>query len=233
MKRLLVIPARFGSKRIKYKNIKQFSKKPIIHYSTETALKSNLFDEIHVSTNKRKVLKVISKFNLNNKFLRPEYLAGDKTPIFDVLEFVINKYRTLGKKFDEIWSMSACSPFILVDDLKKASKLLSKYPNKIILPVSKYSVPIEWALEFKKKSSILKAFKKNLFQIRSQDLNPKYHDTGQFICFKSSEFFSLKKNIDSNYLGLKIPKERSIDIDDKSDWQLAEKLFNALKKKIK
>ncbi len=110
---------------------------------------------------------------------------------------------------------------------------MSKYPNKIILPVSKYSVPIEWALEFKKKSSILKAFKKNLFQIRSQDLNPKYHDTGQFICFKSSEFFSLKKNIDSNYLGLKIPKERSIDIDDKSDWQLAEKLFNALKKKIK
>ena len=86
MKRLLVIPARFGSKRIKYKNIKQFSKKPIIHYSIETALKSNLFDEIHVSTNKRKVLKVISKFNLNNKFLKSEYLAGDKTPIFDVLE---------------------------------------------------------------------------------------------------------------------------------------------------
>ena len=50
--------------------------------------------------------------------------------------------------------------FILVDDLKKASKLLSKNPNKIILPVSKYPVPIEWALEFKKKSSNLKAFKK-------------------------------------------------------------------------
>ena len=107
---------------------------------------------------------------------------------------------------------------------------MSKNPNKIILPVSKYPVPIEWALEFKK-SSNLKAFKKNLFKIRSQDLNPKYHDTGQFICFKSSKFF-FKKNIDSNYLGLKIPKERSIDIDDKSDWQLAEKLFNALKKKL-
>ena len=187
MKRLLVIPARFGSKRIKYKNIKQFSKKPIIHYSIETALKSNLFDEIHVSTNKNNVLKVISKFNLNNKFLRPEYLAGDKTPIFDVLEFVIKKYRTLGKKFDEIWSMSACSPFILVDDLKKASKLLSKNPNKIILPVSKYPVPIEWALEFKKIFKF-KGIQKNLFKIRSQDLNPKYHDTGQFICFKSSKF---------------------------------------------
>ena len=101
------------------------------------------------------------------------------------------------------------------------------------MPVSKYSVPIEWALQFKEKSPILKAFKKNLFKIRSQDLKPKYHDTGQFICFKSSELFSLKKNIDGNYLGLKIPKERSIDIDDKSDWHLAEKLFNALKKKIK
>ena len=206
MKRLLVIPARFGSKRIKYKNIKQFSKKPIIHYSIETALKSNLFDEIHVSTNKNNVLKVISKFNLNNKFLRPEYLAGDKTPIFDVLEFVIKKYRTLGKKFDEIWSMSACSPFILVDDLKKASKLLSKNPNKIILPVSKYPVPIEWALEFKKIFKF-KGIQKNLFKIRSQDLNPKYHDTGQFICFKSSKFFSLKKILIVTIWALKSQKK--------------------------
>ena len=84
---------------------------------------------------------------------------------------------------------------------------MSKNPNKIILPVSKYPVPIEWALEFKKKSSNLKAFKKNLFKIRSQDLNPKYHDTGQFICFKSSKFFSLKKILIVTIWALKSQKK--------------------------
>jgi pseudaminic acid cytidylyltransferase len=233
MKRLLIIPTRSGSKRIKNKNIKKFFNKPMIYYSIETALKANLFDEIHVSTDSRKTLKIISKFNLKNKFLRPKYLAGDQTGIFDVLEYVVKKYYLLGEKFDEVWSMSACSPLIIAGDLKKASKLLNKNPNKIILPVSKYSTPIEWAFEFKKNSKILKPFKKNCFKIRSQDLTTKYFDTGQFICFKNSKFISLKKNIDNNYLGLKIPNERSVDIDDNSDWRFAEKLFKVLEKKIK
>ena len=68
MKRLLIIPARSGSKRIKNKNIKFFFNKPMIHYSIQTALKSKLFDEIHVSTDSTKVLSFTSKFNLNNKF---------------------------------------------------------------------------------------------------------------------------------------------------------------------
>jgi N-acylneuraminate cytidylyltransferase len=50
MKRLLIIPARIGSKRILKKNIKLFLKKPIINYSIKTAKLSNLFDKIHVST---------------------------------------------------------------------------------------------------------------------------------------------------------------------------------------
>ena len=159
MKRLLIIPARSGSKRIKNKNIKFFFNKPMIHYSIQTALKSKLFDEIHVSTDSTKVLSFTSKFNLNNKFLRPKYLSDDKTPIFDVLEFVINKYERLGKKFNEIWSMSACSPLIMVNDLKKASKLLLKNPDKIILPVSAYPVPIEWVFDLKI-SLNLKPYKK-------------------------------------------------------------------------
>ena len=68
-----------------------------------------------------------------------------------------------------------------------------------------------------------------MFNTRSQDLKSKFYDTGQFICFKSSKFFSLK-NIDKNYIGLEIPRDRSIDIDDKNDWEFAKKLFKAFKK---
>ena len=50
MSAICIIPARGGSKRIPKKNIKDFLGKPIIAYSIEAAIKSELFDEVMVST---------------------------------------------------------------------------------------------------------------------------------------------------------------------------------------
>jgi len=55
MKRVAIIPARGGSKRIKGKNIKHFLGKPIIEYSIEAAISSNLFDEVMVSTDSEEI----------------------------------------------------------------------------------------------------------------------------------------------------------------------------------
>ena len=55
IKKLLIIPARKNSKRIKDKNIKSFHGKPIISYSLELALKSKLFNKIHISTDNKKI----------------------------------------------------------------------------------------------------------------------------------------------------------------------------------
>ena len=54
-KRVLIIPARKGSKRIKNKNSKFFFGKPIIQYSIDNALKSKLFDKIIITTNDPKI----------------------------------------------------------------------------------------------------------------------------------------------------------------------------------
>ena len=61
LKRLLIIPARGGSKRIKNKNIKKFKKRPIIFYTINNALKSKLFNKIHVSTDSNLVKKIVGK----------------------------------------------------------------------------------------------------------------------------------------------------------------------------
>ena len=53
-KRLAIIPARGGSKRIKNKNIKLFCYKPIILRTLDTVIKSKLFNKIHVSTDRVK-----------------------------------------------------------------------------------------------------------------------------------------------------------------------------------
>ena len=53
--KICLIPARRESKRLKNKNIKIFFGKPLIAYSILTAIKSNLFDEICVSTDSLKI----------------------------------------------------------------------------------------------------------------------------------------------------------------------------------
>jgi len=57
-KKVAIIPARGGSRRIPKKNIKSFYGKPLIAYSIETALESNLFDRVIVSTDSKRLLKL-------------------------------------------------------------------------------------------------------------------------------------------------------------------------------
>ena len=94
-KRLLVIPARSGSKRIKNKNIKLFNGKPIISYPIQAAIKSKLFNKIHVSTDSVKIANICKKLGIPDEFLRPKKLSGDKVTLFDVMKFVKSKYKSI------------------------------------------------------------------------------------------------------------------------------------------
>jgi len=223
IKRLLVIPARSGSKRIKNKNFKIFKGKPIISYSILTALKSKIFDKIVVSIDDKKYFKYLNKFNVDVSF-RSKKLSNDTATIELVLRDVLFKYDKFGKIFNEIWNLTPCSPLIKKEDLIKASILIRNNKKKIILPVSEYPAPLEWGFKLTDKKKLI-PIKKNFYKIRSQDLSKSYYDTGNFVAIPVHHF---KKNFiefDKHYLGLEIPKHRSIDIDDLEDWKLAEKLY--------
>ena len=117
MKRLAVIPARGGSKRIHKKNIKTFCGKPIISYSLEAAESSNLFDTIHVSTDCNEIAEVVTKLGYSIDFLRDPNLADDMTPIMPVLKWVISEYESRNIYFDEVVLLMPCSPMIESFDL--------------------------------------------------------------------------------------------------------------------
>ena len=144
MRRLAIIPARGGSKRIPNKNIKSFYGKPMIYYSLNAAKLSGLFDKIHVSTDSDEIAKVVTKLGFEIDFLRDASLADDQTPIMPVLKWVLEKYESQNIIFDEVALIMACAPLIDFKDLQEASKLMKI--NKSLNPVmaiSSYSVPIE------------------------------------------------------------------------------------------
>ena len=135
-------------------------------------------------------------------------MAKDKTPTVDVLKYVFDKYKTKNYIFDEIWSLTPCSPLIKAQDLIKSSMLLKK-KNKIIISITSYSTPIEWA--FYKKNKLIPV-NKNLYKKRSQDLSTKYHDAGNFVGIPVS-FFKKRIDFDKNYIGYELPRSRAVDID--------------------
>lgn len=222
-KRLLVIPARSGSKRIKNKNFKNFKGKPIISYSILTALKSKIFDKIVVSTDDKNNLNYLKKYKIDISF-RSKKLSDDNTTIESVLRSVLSEYKVFGKNFDEIWSLAPCSPLIIKEDLIKASTILKKNKKKIVLPVSEYPAPLEWGFKLTKKKKLI-PIKKNYYKIRSQDLSKSYYDAGNFVAIPIHHFKKKYIEFDKHYIGLEIPRHRSIDIDNQEDWKLAEILY--------
>ena len=72
---IAVICARKNSLRIKNKNFLKINKKPLINYTIESAIKSNLFDKIIINTDSKNY-----KYNIKNtkirKYLRPKSIGG-------------------------------------------------------------------------------------------------------------------------------------------------------------
>ena len=225
LKRLLIIPSRGGSKRIKNKNIKKFKKKPIIYYTINNAIKSKLFNKIHVSTESNLIKKIVEKKKINIDFMRTKKLSKDKTPLFEVYKYVVTEYKKIGFVFDEIWSIMPCAPNLNAKDLKRISIFYKKLKiKKPLLSISKYKVPIEWAYTINKKGELTSLSRKSQL-LRSQDIEDKYYDAGQFYIYPGKKLLKLnfiKKNY--NYIGYKLPFRKSIDIDDIEDWKIAEKL---------
>ena len=125
MSRVAIITARGGSKRIPKKNIKEFCGKPIIAYSIEAALNSNVFDEVMVSTDSEEIMKVAEEYGAIVPFLRSETTSNDFATTADVIEEVLLKYKEKGIVFDSFACIYPTAPFITAKKLMEATELLN------------------------------------------------------------------------------------------------------------
>tara|TARA_B100000787_G_C16184821_1_gene294024 strand:+ start:432 stop:1124 length:693 start_codon:yes stop_codon:yes gene_type:complete len=224
VKRLAIIPARGGSKRIKNKNLKIFYGKPMIGYSIEALKESNLFSKIHVSSDSDKILNYSNELKIKTDFKRPKYLADDKTGINQVLKYVVSKYYSLNQSFDEVWLIFANNPFItkkIIIDCSKAYKKISYKKNNGLMTVTKYNYPINWAQKLSSNNQLVPLDKFNL-KTRSQDFNKIFCEAGMINVY-SDKIFNTK--IKTKYFPFELPLHSSVDIDDIEDFQYAKILF--------
>ena len=226
MKRLAIIPARGGSKRIPNKNIRDFCGQPMITHVLGAARASGLFSKVHVSTESESIRDVAAQFGFPPDFPRPAELADDHTPIMPVLRHAAQEYANRGVHFDEVWLLMACAPLIDGKDLSCAATLFQQAGSEQpLLAVSEYPAPIEWAFS-RGENGALTPVQAGMFAVRSQDLEKRYFDAGSFAVFPASRVLeSQGAGSDSGFIGYVLSKGTAIDIDDEQDWQLAEAIY--------
>ncbi len=221
MSNIAIIPARGGSKRIPRKNIKEFLGKPIIAYSIQAALESNLFEEVMVSTDNEEIAKVAKKYGASVPFMRSKKNADDYATLADVIDEVIGQYRSEGKSFDYGCCILPTTPLIQTPKIKEAYQLLCEKSFDTIKPIVPFSYPIQRALRYRE--GIVEMLNPEYAKSRSQDLEQAYHDAGQFYWFK---FLS---GLRGNRKGaIVIPEIEVQDIDVQEDWEIAELKFKLL-----
>jgi len=229
MKIIAIIPARGGSKRIPRKNIKNFVGQPIIKYSIDAALNSGCFDEVMVSTDDQEIADFAKSVGAKVPFMRSPENSTDMAMTIPVLEEVIGEYKKLGQDFDFLCCIYPTAPFISAERLLNAKKILIDSGAEAVVPVMKFSYPIQRALKIE--DGVAKMFWPENYNMRSQDLEPAYHDCGQFYFMKTSAMIKQKKLFPNLTVPLEVPESEGQDIDNEEDWKVAEMKFKIIKSK--
>lgn len=227
MHNLAIIPARGGSKRIPRKNIKSFLGKPIICYSIEAAISSNLFDEVMVSTDDEEIAELSLKYGAKVPFFRSNSNSNDFASTYDVIAEVNNEYLLRDTFFDYTCCIYACAPFVNDSILKDSFQVMISNQYDSVLPIIPFGFPVQRALKIDNNNRI--AFLNSAHRItRSQDLEKFYHDAGQFYWINNLIFKDKKAILTENTGYYKLSELEGQDIDNEVDWKLAEMKYELI-----
>jgi N-acylneuraminate cytidylyltransferase len=223
-KSIAIITARGGSKRIPRKNVKEFFGQPMIKYAIDAALESKIFDIVMVSTDDEEIAQIARQYGADVPFMRSEATSNDFATTLDVLLEVMSQYKKNGIEFDSLCCIYPCVPFLTGDVLVKANNTFAENDIDTLMPVVKFSYPIQRALRINN-SGLLEYTYPEYVSSRSQDLEPMYHDVGMFYFYKTNSLSNLNKKIGHFEM-----KEYEIqDIDTEEDWRYAEMKYRILK----
>lgn len=225
---IAIITARGGSKRIPRKNIRPFCGKPILAYSIEAALQSGVFEEVMVSTDDGEIAAIARQYGAAVPFLRSEETSGDYVSSSDAVAEVLHRYAQAGRRFDLVANLYPTAPFVTAARLREAAARLQDSDADTLVPVVRFSFPPQRG--FVIDGGTLRLAQPQYRETRSQDLEPLYHDAGQFYLAKGEAFARNPRFYGDRILPFELPELEVQDIDTLSDWEIAEFKYQLLHK---
>jgi len=230
-KRIAVIPARGGSKRIKKKNIIDFHGKPMIAWTIEAALSSNLFDDVVVSTDDSEIAAVSRAYGAFVPFLR-KHFSDDHSPVSLATIGTLKQLKEeLLNEYDVVVQLMANCPLRTAQDITLAVNNFVERRAVSQISCFKFGwMNPWWAFTLDKAGRANRLFEE-AFGKRSQDLPPLYCPTGA-IWIASNDVLETNKDFrteDSIFYPMQWTS--ALDIDDYDDLMMAQLVFNYVKNK--
>lgn len=226
MRTIAIITARGGSKRIPGKNRKEFCGKPILAYSIEAAVQSGIFDTVMVSTDDEGIAQIARTYGAEVPFYRSEETSGDFATTNDVLLEVLSEYEKRGDHYELGCCIYPTAPFVTAQKLRQAVDALLASDADTLIPVAAFSYPPQRAMIVRDGRLVFEY--PQYLDSRSQDLEPHYHDVGQFYIFRTEAFRVNRKLMVGNILPMVVSEMEVQDIDNQTDWEIAEMKYRRM-----
>lgn len=231
MDSIAIITARGGSKRIPKKNIKEFCGKPIIAYSIEAALESKIFNEVMVSTDDQEIADIAIQYGAKVPFIRSNETSDDFATTRDVLDEVMQTYKAkLKRSFDYVCCIYPTAPFVSAKKLREAYAMLKDGKADQVIPVVQFSFPPQRGFVIHSDGKLRYKWPENQRK-RSQDMEPLYHDAGQFYFFAAEVFYKQKQVTELLTTPYILSELEVQDIDNIEDWQIAEIKYHLMQQR--
>lgn len=224
--KIAVIPARGGSKRIPRKNIRMFCGKPIIAYSITAAQQTGLFDQVVVSTDDEEIASVAREFGATTPFIRPKEIADDFTGTNAVVKHAVTWFNGQASNVTHACCLYATAPLVQARFIAEGYEALSRSDVAFAFSVTSYAFPIQRAVRIMPNGRV-DAIHPEHRMTRSQDLEPAYHDAGQFYWGTARAFLEDMPLFAPHSIGVILPRHLVQDIDTLEDWDQAELMYRS------
>lgn len=224
-KNLCTICARGGSKGVKNKNLKKINGISLLERSINQAKKTKIFDKIVLSTDSNEIINLSKKLNIDFIIRRSKRLSNDKASKLDVIKDSLYKSeKNFNYKFDNIIDIDLTTPLREIKDIKNAFSYFKKNNYNNLLSVCKANKnPYFNIIEVRNNKTQLV---KNTKNFTTRQSSPKVFEANSAIYIWKRNFLINSFKIVYPKTGLYImPRERSIDIDDKFDLSLVKLLI--------
>ena len=233
-KRVAIIPARGGSKRIPQKNILDFFGKPMIAWTIESALKSKMFDSVIVSTDDEEIAEISRDYGAEVPFLRNQNY-DDHAPVSEATITALGQLKDYnGKTYETVVQLMPNCPLRSSKSIIKQLEYFEKSEaNKSVLSGFYYGMFNPWWSHQKDQTGKYKKILDDFSTMkRSQDLKPLVCPSGAIWISSVNNLKKYNSFYSEEYTFHKLSWQEAVDIDDESDLLLAKAAYMILNGKL-
>lgn len=227
-KYLAVLPARGGSKRVPRKNVRDFHGVPLIARTIRTVLASEVFKDVVVSTDDAEIAEVAREHGAWVPFVRPASLSDDSTPTAPVIGHALDELGRTSGPYDAVCCVYPGAVLMRTSDFSASSLLVQEASARdaVVAAVLRYGHPVQRGLRSWMDGTLVPTDPEAICQ-RTQDLEPTWHDAGQFY-WATPGRWRARSPLLSIVVPYEVPAWRVVDIDTEDDFIRAEAVYPLL-----